>query len=243
LIGKKLKSYRNANKLSQRKLGEISGVSFVYIQKLERNENKNPSMNILEKLSTALSINVFDFMDDTPPDGISIRNNTLGDKIKQAREDIGISQRELGRRIGKTGQYISYIESNEDSNPSLDVLKIIAIVLDLSVSELVEDAPIVNSCIGDRLRELRIRKELTQKQLAEKIDLTAPTITKYENGLLEPNITTLNKLANYYDVTVDYLTCNSNEITYRKATIAEVCTAMKECTKKYAKAMEILANS
>ena len=32
----------------------------------------------------------------------------LSENIKKARKKLNISQRELGRRIGKTGQYISF---------------------------------------------------------------------------------------------------------------------------------------
>lgn len=56
--------------------------------------------------------------------------------IKNARKNTKISQRELGRRIGKTGQYISYLEKNKDSNPSLDTLKDISEALGIKVSDL-----------------------------------------------------------------------------------------------------------
>ncbi len=61
-----------------------------------------------------------------------LRNN-----IKKARIELGISQRELGRIIGKTGQYISYLESNIKSNPSLDVLEKIAEALNVQINYLI----------------------------------------------------------------------------------------------------------
>lgn len=57
--------------------------------------------------------------------------------IRKARIELGISQRELGRRIGKTGQYISYLESNPKTNPSLDVLEKIAEVLNVQINYLI----------------------------------------------------------------------------------------------------------
>lgn len=57
--------------------------------------------------------------------------------LKKARIELGISQRELGRLIGKTGQYISYLESNIKSNPSIDVLEKIADVLNVQIDYLV----------------------------------------------------------------------------------------------------------
>ncbi len=60
----------------------------------------------------------------------------LNSNIKNAREKAKISQRELGRRIGKTGQYISYLEKNIKINPSIDTLNKIAIALEVSLNDL-----------------------------------------------------------------------------------------------------------
>jgi transcriptional regulator with XRE-family HTH domain len=62
-----------------------------------------------------------------------INNNN----INKVRTELGISQRELGRRIGKTGQYISYLEGNNNSNPSLDVLEKIADALNVQINYLI----------------------------------------------------------------------------------------------------------
>ncbi|MCB2294505.1 helix-turn-helix transcriptional regulator [Clostridium algoriphilum] len=61
----------------------------------------------------------------------------LSENIKKNRERLNISQRELGRRIGKTGQYISYLEGEAKSNPSLNVLTKISEALETPVHELI----------------------------------------------------------------------------------------------------------
>lgn len=71
----------------------------------------------------------------------------LGENIKKAREKLHISQRELGRRIGKTGQYISYLENNKSSNPSLEVLNEIAENLGVTVNDLLK----VNKTLSQKL--------------------------------------------------------------------------------------------
>ena len=58
--------------------------------------------------------------------------------LKEYRETIGISQRELGRRINKTGQYISYLEKEENPNPTLDVVEDIAEILNVSIYDLLK---------------------------------------------------------------------------------------------------------
>lgn len=63
----------------------------------------------------------------------------LGQNIKREREKKHISQRELARRIDKSGQYISYLENTADSNPSYDILKNIASALQIDISVLLLD--------------------------------------------------------------------------------------------------------
>ncbi|MEW9939916.1 helix-turn-helix domain-containing protein [Clostridium butyricum] len=62
----------------------------------------------------------------------------INENIKRSREQAGISQRELGRRINKTGQYISYLEKNPNANPSFDVITDIAKALDISISDIID---------------------------------------------------------------------------------------------------------
>ena len=56
-----------------------------------------------------------------------------------------------------------------------------------------------------RLIEQRKLNKLTQRQLAEQLGITQPSYIRYENGSSEPNIDTLIKIADIFDVSVDYL--------------------------------------
>lgn len=55
------------------------------------------------------------------------------------------------------------------------------------------------------LKELREKKGFTQKQLAEALYLSKTTISQYENGTHTPSIETFIKLADIFDVSIDYL--------------------------------------
>jgi transcriptional regulator with XRE-family HTH domain len=59
--------------------------------------------------------------------------------------------------------------------------------------------------IGTQLRHLRKARKMTQKQLAEKLNVAKSTISQYENNVNEPDLKTVVKLAELFDVTVDYL--------------------------------------
>lgn len=56
-----------------------------------------------------------------------------------------------------------------------------------------------------RLKELRKGKCLNQNELALKLNVSQETISVWENGDYEPSIAQLMKLADIFNVTVDYL--------------------------------------
>lgn len=58
---------------------------------------------------------------------------------------------------------------------------------------------------NDRVKELRKELGLTQTQFAMKIGSTQRQVSFWESGQIEPNIFWLIKLADFFDVSVDYL--------------------------------------
>ena len=58
---------------------------------------------------------------------------------------------------------------------------------------------------AQRLRELRKEYDLTQKQLADKLETTQRNISYMEVGKVEPDLLTLWKVADFFDTSVDYL--------------------------------------
>jgi len=67
------------------------------------------------------------------------------------------------------------------------------------------------SDFSSRLKSLREKKGLSQSDLAAIFNISASTIGMYEQGLREPNIDRLNKLAEFFGVSLDYLMCRTNE--------------------------------
>ena len=58
---------------------------------------------------------------------------------------------------------------------------------------------------GERLKFLREKKGLTQKEVATKLGLEPAAVSKYELDMREPNIEAIKKLANLFNVSIDYL--------------------------------------
>lgn len=56
-----------------------------------------------------------------------------------------------------------------------------------------------------RLKELREEKGHTQQQVADSLSVHRTTYMKWENGLREPSNNMLVKIADFFDVSTDYL--------------------------------------
>lgn len=58
---------------------------------------------------------------------------------------------------------------------------------------------------GERLKFLREKKGLTQKEVATRLGLEPAAVSKYELDMREPNIEAIKKLASLFNVSIDYL--------------------------------------
>ncbi len=62
-----------------------------------------------------------------------------------------------------------------------------------------------------KIKELREKKGISQKELADYLNITQVQISKYELGKNEPDLNTTKKIAEYFNVTIDYLLGTSEE--------------------------------
>lgn len=65
--------------------------------------------------------------------------------------------------------------------------------------------------LGDRIRELRNSRSLSQVGLAKQLHVSKQTISNWENNNVPPSIDTLIRIANFFDVSTDYLLEFNNE--------------------------------
>lgn len=73
---------------------------------------------------------------------------------------------------------------------------------------------------GDRLKLLREEKDIKQSDLAKKFNISASTIGMYEQNRRTPDFTLLSSLADFFNVSVDYLLCRTDIRNYEEYTIA-----------------------
>lgn len=63
----------------------------------------------------------------------------------------------------------------------------------------------------NRLRDLREDKDLLQKDIAKVLNMSQTGYSKYEVGTNDIPTEVLKKLASYYDTSIDYLLCLTDE--------------------------------
>lgn len=74
--------------------------------------------------------------------------------------------------------------------------------------------------LGSRLKELRAEKNLTQEEVATLLKIPRGTYAHYELDKRQPDNVTLLTLADFYDVTIDYLLGRTNIRKYSEDILA-----------------------
>ena len=59
--------------------------------------------------------------------------------------------------------------------------------------------------LGNKIKELRKDKNISQDELAEKINIDGRQISRYENDKMNPSIEVLIKIAEAFNISIDYL--------------------------------------
>ena len=62
----------------------------------------------------------------------------------------------------------------------------------------------------ERLKKLRKKEKLTQKDIATFLNISQPAYQQFESGKKKMNLETMEKLADYFNVSIDYLLGNTD---------------------------------
>lgn len=79
--------------------------------------------------------------------------------------------------------------------------------------------------LGDRLKELRKRKNLTQEEFGKLFGVAKNTVSYWEANTSKPDINLIKEIAKYFNVTTDYLLDFNND---DKANLEKLKTTLKE---------------
>ena len=90
----------------------------------------------------------------------------LGDRIRQRRDDTGLSAAELARRAGISKGYLSEIESGNTVRPSADVLDRLATALGTTIADLLDrEIPAAAVTIPPSLQEFAESRRLPDEDI------------------------------------------------------------------------------
>lgn len=82
--------------------------------------------------------------------------------------------------------------------------------------------------IGERIKKYREENQMTQKDIAEILEVEPGTISKYETGMIEPNIESIKRLADTFGITIDELLKDEEKFDVSKINILEALKEQKE---------------
>lgn len=216
----RIKRARKAAKLTQEELAMRVNTTKGTISNYE-NGHSTPSNQMLVELSEVLNVTTDYLLGKDDIETTNVQSFDIGYKLKKLRLSRNITQKRFGEMFGLAESTISMYERDE-RKPDYDTLIHIADHFDVSVdyilgregsqqsedpSKLENTEPLNgnNQFLGKRLKQLRKEKKITQIELGERINVTHVSISGYESGNRFPDINTLERLADYFNVQIDYL--------------------------------------
>lgn len=135
---------------------------------------------------------------------------TIGDRVRKLRISKGWTQSELAKKMGyKSKSSIAHIENGRDIPRSMVVT--LADILDTSPSYLMgweEELDISETSLTvlpEKIKEARKKAGLSQKELAEKLDMNLRTYGSYERGERDVSTAVLLKICKTLNISSDYL--------------------------------------
>jgi len=147
--------------------------------------------------------------------------NGDGKMIKELRTQLGLSQREFGKRIGKTGAYISQVE-NGKMTASPETLATINRVFQVGKVDRVGE----ETTFAERLKQARKARDFTQGELAKAVECNRNTISAAEAGKSKPSSKLIHDIAEKLWISEDWLRFGIGQME-RSERVAEVLEAIR----------------
>ena len=140
----------------------------------------------------------------------------ISDRLKDFREDNDLYQKDISKKIGVSQQTYSMWENGTKIIP-LKHLNTLCNIYDISMdyflgfsnkNKSVNKINILNkNDIGNRIREVRKKNNLTVRDLASYLNTTPSTISAYENGKTLILTAFAYQICIKYNISMDYLCC------------------------------------
>ena len=131
-------------------------------------------------------------------------------RILELCKERNITPNKLGTISGVEPSTITSIFYGKSKNPGIVTIKNLCDGLDISLAEFFSDDFFNKNLedwfiMGEKLKELRKSKGVSQKQVADAIGVTLSAYSNYEQGIREPSYDILKKICIFFDTSADFL--------------------------------------
>ena len=218
-VGQKVKSWRLERGYTQKDLAEKLGVKYWVILQYEKGNRRIP-IERLYAIAEALSVSIVDL--------IPVSKSCLEDEgeeiLNLIRKYKTINDQELRRMFFLLTKFVQVSEKSSRKAEKVKIAKglvkggvsvdIVAKTIGLSADECVEEKGGSIYCqIGKKIKEWRVVREYTQKDLAEKMSTTRDEISNYEQGRTAVPLDKLYGIAEVLSINImDLLELTGDEI-------------------------------
>jgi len=187
---------RKEKGLSQRKFAQISGLSNTTISRIENGETVHPDIETLKLLAVHLNY----------PEAKLLSLTKLHKNHKSKKQ---AKLKFLQKPIKVIKRYSSVITPIQE----VEAVQVQKYQQSQSLTFLhnpndfdTAEAERKISLKGMRLITLRLERNITQKELADALSIDKTLISQYEGEIIKPDYYTIQNLADFFGVTIEYLT-------------------------------------
>jgi len=136
---------------------------------------------------------------------MSEKSSKMAKQLKEARKSRGLTQEQVAEALKVSVGTISGYERGY-RRPDPDMIVQLADLYDVSTDYILGRHTVTQTNVfGQKIKEMRISKELTPDALSKSLDISSDILTSYEAGTRTPDLYIAEKLATYFGVSVDYL--------------------------------------
>ncbi|QJT94781.1 helix-turn-helix domain-containing protein [Wolbachia endosymbiont of Diaphorina citri] len=216
-VGEKVKNWRLERGYTQKDLAEKIGVKYWVILQYEKG-NRRISIERLYAIAEALSISITDLI----PVSKSCLEDEEEEILNLVREYKKINDQELRRMFCLLTQFVQVSEKSSRKAEKIKIAKglvkagisvdVVSKTIGLFADECVEEKTgSIYYQIGKKIREWRLVREYTQKDLAEKMDTTRDEISNYEQGRVATPLGKLYEIAETLSISITDLLTEEDE--------------------------------
>lgn len=208
MIGGKIAELRKELELSQKELAKKIGVSRSALSLYEI-DRREPDLETVKKIASLFGVTT-DYLLGLAKGG----NTMLGKRINELRRASGMTQEELGKKLGVIKQTVSSWE-NDSSEPNhaatIALAKLFGVTTDyllgaegdtMGTEETINE---IAQRVGRNIRSIREQAGLSQDEFAEGFSVKQPTVANWETGKRQPDLNMLIQIAQFGGTSLDDL--------------------------------------